>query len=428
MNSNAAMTQRENANIARGGGFNEQKFISDLYACETIKKVLTDRIKKLKSDLDYLGHDKKDLRIPSFDQSAFRQDYNREAKQLQKYPQKPKEPFKRKVKIDKDDVIGGFLLSTFVSVIIYSILGFFIIGFIYDFFDGYMNPIGVIITILMILAPFIYVYFSSFWPKRKAKVEYKKKLEEYQFSMQKYNDNCKSVDENNAVIKANNTKLWQQKKAEYSEWVESEKAKYRTYSDEYERERAIKEYLLQQELNAAQNELSVVNKTLISLYALQINGVFCLHPTYQGLIPVSVIYGYFDTGRCSCLRGPGGAYNLYEDERIKGIIINQLGDIARGLRQLNASMRYVGDLLDRCERQLKTLNKNMETLIDETSRMNTNMNEAFFDINSNLSRNHQGISAQVGQIAENTANSAYYSEVGAKMSTMHTFYSICKDL
>lgn len=95
--------------------------------------------------------------------------------------------------------------------------------------------------------------------------------------------------------------------------------------------------------------------TLSELYSMRINGVLCLHPNYQGLVPVSIIYGYFDTGRCTQLQGHEGAYNLYEDERVKGLIINKLDGISQQLNKINGTMSYVASAIDSCNNRLSTL-------------------------------------------------------------------------
>lgn len=61
---------------------------------------------------------------------------------------------------------------------------------------------------------------------------------------------------------------------------------------------------------------------LHNLYSLGIIG-----EKYQNLIAISSFHEYFEYGRCDSLSGPYGAYNKYEDELYKKIIIGRLEDI-----------------------------------------------------------------------------------------------------
>ena len=59
-----------------------------------------------------------------------------------------------------------------------------------------------------------------------------------------------------------------------------------------------------------------------------------IYPTYRNLTALTSIYEYFATGRCSELTGPHGAYNLYEDEVRKDMIIAQLNTVIENLEQI----------------------------------------------------------------------------------------------
>lgn len=430
MNNKRKDITKSNVNIASKKSFDEKKFIYDLYVCETTKHILEERIEKLNYRLDDLGTDKRELWFPGFEKSSFRDEFNKEGQLSQKYPKKPTKPTKYQIHIEFGEMLSAFIGSTFVSVIIYLFLGFIVFGFFYEHnSDSSIHNIAQsVTTILTIIIPFVFTYVTCISDEIKKRSTYNKDVIKYEEAMLQYEKECKKIDENNAIIRKENTKLWNHKKRKYDEWVEKEKADYLIYSQQYDADVSTKRRIYEQELDVAQLKLSEVESMLKTLYSMRINGIVCIHPNYQGLVPVTVIYGYFDTGRCSSLRGYEGAYNLYEDERIKGIIINQLDDIKKELETLNATMTYVAIAIAGCEKQLDTLNRNMENLIAETSRMNSNFTETMHEMNSNMISYHQNMDDYAKQIEVNTANSAYYSEVGAKMSTLNTFYSIYKDL
>ncbi len=67
-----------------------------------------------------------------------------------------------------------------------------------------------------------------------------------------------------------------------------------------------------------------------------------IYPKYQNLPALTSIYEYFITGRCDELTGPHGAYNLYEDEMRRDMVISQLNLVIANLEQIkqNQYMLY----------------------------------------------------------------------------------------
>ena len=71
-------------------------------------------------------------------------------------------------------------------------------------------------------------------------------------------------------------------------------------------------------------------------------GAGVIHPKYQGLVPVTTICEYFETGRCTALSGFEGAYNLYESEYRLNMINARLDTIQKQLQHIsmqNASIQ-----------------------------------------------------------------------------------------
>ena len=172
---------------------------------------------------------------------------------------------------------------------------------------------------------------------------------------------------------------------------------------------------IDREIKAIEKELKDVNFTLDGLYNLRINGILCIHPNYRGLIPVSVLYGYFDTGRCTQFQGHEGAYNLYEDEKMKGMIINRLDTVIQKLDELNSSMLYAAQAVEDCNDRLQELEETGNRITGSIDNMNSR-------VSGTLNR----VSNQMESIESNTANSAYYSMVGAEMAKFNTLYNLYK--
>lgn len=87
-----------------------------------------------------------------------------------------------------------------------------------------------------------------------------------------------------------------------------------------------------------------------------------IHPKYRELLPIAQMYEYLDTGRCSELEGPTGAYNLYESELRQNIIINQLERVIRNLQQLSKSMYYATSALWEHDRILSQVSQQLQSI------------------------------------------------------------------
>ena len=81
-----------------------------------------------------------------------------------------------------------------------------------------------------------------------------------------------------------------------------------------------------------------------------------IYPKYRGLVPISTIYEYLASGRCSTLTGPNGAYNLYEMELRMNTIIGKLDDIIVHLEDISYSQRMLYD-------KVKASNQRVENLL-----------------------------------------------------------------
>ena len=81
-----------------------------------------------------------------------------------------------------------------------------------------------------------------------------------------------------------------------------------------------------------EKSLEASKKVLKDLYALDI-----VFPKYRNLIAMCTMYEYFASGRCTELKGPNGAYNLYEAELRQNLIIGKLENISEKLSEIKDS-------------------------------------------------------------------------------------------
>ena len=93
----------------------------------------------------------------------------------------------------------------------------------------------------------------------------------------------------------------------------------------------------EQNIKVLTQHISDTRLLLEKLYAMDI-----IYNKYRNLPALTSIYEYLITERCDDLKGPHGAYNLYEDEVRKDTVISQLNTVIENLEQIkqNQFMLY----------------------------------------------------------------------------------------
>lgn len=87
-----------------------------------------------------------------------------------------------------------------------------------------------------------------------------------------------------------------------------------------------------------------------------------IYPKYRGLIPVTTIYEYFDSGRCSTLKGHEGAYNLYESELRMNLIIDKLDEVIRRLDDISSNQHLLVQELKKAKSQIDNISSSLDDL------------------------------------------------------------------
>lgn len=108
--------------------------------------------------------------------------------------------------------------------------------------------------------------------------------------------------------------------------------------------------------------LNATQELLKKIYSANI-----IHPKYRKFIAVAQIYEYFETGRCSELEGPHGAYNLYENELRLNTIIDKLDVIVWELERLNSTMSMVVSAIDYSNRMLSNISAALDRIEANTA-------------------------------------------------------------
>lgn len=374
--------------------FNQFKYIKHIYECERDLQILKVRSKKIPGEIAKLDPVPYENTQMSRDCYHERKSHDFAGKIPEKGNYHTKKAFERiRVLAYIAGAGGGIVCAIFgiVKIVLFSffenILGDLLITI--GLYAGIMAVAGIIMLSLLI---------------------YGKTTDQhiYDDSMKKYLQKEEKAEANNIIIDEHNRHV-----------EEKYKQKYNSYYQRMNEKKSIIYPMLSSEQDAIKQRINELNDTLQMLYNLKIDGVYCLHPNYRGLSTISILYGYFETGRCTQLQGHEGAYNLYEDEKLKGIIISKVNEISYKLDKLNATMSYVGMVMNE-------INNQVAILADESTRISNEISNIQNQIAKTGDRINSNISSQLNSIRENTANSAYYSEIGARAATFNATYNYLK--
>ena len=141
-----------------------------------------------------------------------------------------------------------------------------------------------------------------------------------------------------------------------------------------------------------------------SLYSLDI-----VFPKYRNLAAIATMSEYLETGRCEGLKGPDGAYNLYESEMRANRVIDQLDEVNRNLKQI-MSNQYL--LYQSFEDMSQTLDRVGMDLISSVGALH----ETVHDVGETASRIEADVSSikiDVNDIKGSSAAAAYFAKKNA---------------
>ena len=119
---------------------------------------------------------------------------------------------------------------------------------------------------------------------------------------------------------------------------------------------------LNEELRRNTEASGVASKALADYY-----GAGVLHPKYQGLVPVTTIFEYFETGRCSALSGHEGAYNLYESEYRLNMINARLDTIQKQLAHISAQNASIQSAISGMNQRVNSLMGSVDECLERNT-------------------------------------------------------------
>lgn len=169
--------------------------------------------------------------------------------------------------------------------------------------------------------------------------------------------------------------LRKEKKAQESKVESENKLEYQKYEREMEAHRILvanaetehsnkmQKYWVQradynketaEQLQKFNEVKTTLQNSLTKLYSQNV-----IYAKYRNLVAVATIYEYFDSGRCTELEGPNGAYNMYEGELRSNIIICSLSQIIADLTQIKNGQYALYEQISRSNENVTYLLNNI---------------------------------------------------------------------
>mgnify|MGYP000004246803 CR=1 FL=1 len=129
------------------------------------------------------------------------------------------------------------------------------------------------------------------------------------------------------------------RKAQYQQALEQHPIDVQNEEIAYQQALAQADYL-DKLIAESQRKLSNTRQLLQKAY-----GKGMLYGKYQNFVAVCSICEYLESGRCSELSGPNGAYNLFETEIRMNLVITQLSSVISKLDQIQANQVMLYDAI-----------------------------------------------------------------------------------
>lgn len=134
-----------------------------------------------------------------------------------------------------------------------------------------------------------------------------------------------------------------------------------------ERELAMRQQI-QNQIGQVQFQQKKTSTALAALYDLEI-----IHPKYRhNMVAIASFYDYFDTGICTTLTGPHGAYSRYEEDLRFQRIYSRLDVIISKLDELIETQRTIARLLEQANDTLSHISRTNNRMMQKMSRIEEN--------------------------------------------------------
>ena len=174
----------------------------------------------------------------------------------------------------------------------------------------------------------------------------------YENKLAQYNDDVKKAEED-----------YQRKMEQYQRKMTEANAAYQKKCEETKQAYNYANQSVEQMVEPLNETKAILQK----YYDLDI-----IFPKYRSLAAMSTMCEYFQTGRCSELTGPNGAYNLYESELRQNLIINQLDAVIGQLEQIKNNQYLLYTELRQVREATEYIAGTTTALLDSSKRIEAN--------------------------------------------------------
>lgn len=256
---------------------------------------------------------------------------------------------------------GG--INDYIFVFIFGIISIFILIFGVGAVVVSRNIIAFIVLLLVAILPF------NVCKKHLSFIVANIKLNSARNIM------YKDIDKQNSLIEQNN-KIKEEKKKECD--IVINKVKEETYNKMLPVFEQNANYI-SEEINGQNDILNSAKIELSKLYSKNV-----IHEKYRGLVPIYSLYEYFDTGRCSSLVGPNGAYNLYENELRQNIIIYELVEINENLAEIKNNQFYLFNALNAINQNISSLSAHIDEVSNTVAGVGGAISQAVHRASENI--------------------------------------------
>lgn len=100
-----------------------------------------------------------------------------------------------------------------------------------------------------------------------------------------------------------------------------------------------------------------------------------IYKKYQTVEACALIYDYLESGRCYMLEGPYGAYNKYDDDLAKGIIIKKLEEIGSKMDMIIANQEKAYCVMQKIQKNVEEMECDMKNICQSLQDVDGKLND-----------------------------------------------------
>lgn len=100
-----------------------------------------------------------------------------------------------------------------------------------------------------------------------------------------------------------------------------------------------------------------------------------IYKKYQTVEACASIYDYLESGRCYMLEGPYGAYNKYDDDLAKGIIIKKLEEIGSKMDMIIANQEKAYCVMQKIQKNVEEMECDMKNICQSLQDVDGKLND-----------------------------------------------------